>query len=333
VGLSSTLRITGVLLLVFALVRIHATQAPPKRWYKGNLHTHTTNSDGDSSPADVAGWYKDHGYHFLVLTDHNFFTDPQPLNTALSVPEKFLLIAGEEVTSSARSKPAHVNGFGIRELVQPAKDLDMPATLQKNVDSIREAGGLPSVNHPNFRWAVTSADLLEVRNLNLLEVYNGHPQVHNRGGGGSESLEEMWDVLLTAGRRIYGIAVDDAHVFKRIGKNLSNPGRGWVHVRASKLDAAEVLAALEAGDFYSSTGVVLDNVQSTARDLSLTITASGDTRYSTTFHGSGGKLLATVHGLNPTYAYQGNEKYVRAVVHASNGDEAWTQPYIVADTR
>jgi hypothetical protein len=323
---TNALRAGGALLLLLALVSSQATQAPPKRWYKGNLHTHTTNSDGDSSPADVAAWYKDHAYHFLVLTDHNFLTDPAPLNTALAVPEKFLLIAGEEVTSSAHSKPAHVNGFGVRELVQPAKDLDMPATLQKNVDSIRSAGGLPSVNHPNFRWAMTSADLLAVRNLNLFEVYNGHPTVHNRGGGGSESLEQMWDVLLTAGRRIYGIAVDDAHVFKRIAKDVSNPGRGWVHVRAAKLGSAEILGALDAGDFYSSTGVVLEDVQLTARELRLTITAAGDTRYSTTFHGSGGKLLATVHGLSPSYAFQGNEKYVRAVVHASNGDEAWTQP-------
>jgi hypothetical protein len=303
-----------------------ATETPAKRWYKGNLHTHTTNSDGDSPPAEVAAWYKQHGYNFLVLTDHNFLTDPAPLNESLAEPEKFLLIVGEEVTSTANSKPAHVNGFGIRELVQPAKDLDMPATLQKNVDSIRAAGGLPSVNHPNFRWAMTSRDLLAINNLSMFEVYNGHPRVYNRGGGGSESLEEMWDKLLSAGRRIYGVAVDDAHVFKKTGKDLSNPGRGWVHVRAAKLDAGNILAALEAGDFYSSTGVVLEDVQVTSTELRITIAASGDMRFSTAFHGADGKLLAVRYGQSAVYTFQENESYVRAVVHASNGDDAWTQP-------
>ncbi len=41
------------------------------RWYKGNMHTHTLWSDGDDYPEMVARWYKDHGYQFLVFTDHN----------------------------------------------------------------------------------------------------------------------------------------------------------------------------------------------------------------------------------------------------------------------
>jgi len=48
----------------------------------------------------------------------------------------------------------------------------------------------------------------------------------------------MWDVLLSAGQRLYGIAVDDAHVFKRIGQEFANPGRGWICVRAESLSAA-----------------------------------------------------------------------------------------------
>src|SRR5213075_3272640 len=71
---------------------------PQASWYKGNLHTHTLNSDGDSTPDDVAKWYREHGYRFLVLTDHNFLTNVDGLNALLGVSEQFLLIKGEEVT-------------------------------------------------------------------------------------------------------------------------------------------------------------------------------------------------------------------------------------------
>ena len=50
------------------------------RWYKGNTHTHTLNSDGDSTPDAVVQWYREHGYQFLVLTDHNFLTSVDGLN-------------------------------------------------------------------------------------------------------------------------------------------------------------------------------------------------------------------------------------------------------------
>ena len=68
------------------------------RWYKGNLHTHTVNSDGDSTPHEVASWYREHGYQFLVLSDHNHLTDITGLNALHAAREKFLLIPGEEVT-------------------------------------------------------------------------------------------------------------------------------------------------------------------------------------------------------------------------------------------
>ena len=55
-------------------------QEPPARWLKGNTHTHTTESDGDSTPDVVTRWYRDHGYQFLVLSDHNVLTSIDALN-------------------------------------------------------------------------------------------------------------------------------------------------------------------------------------------------------------------------------------------------------------
>jgi len=43
----------------------------PMRWWKGNLHTHSFWSDGDDFPETIVAWYKEHGYDFLALSDHN----------------------------------------------------------------------------------------------------------------------------------------------------------------------------------------------------------------------------------------------------------------------
>jgi hypothetical protein len=297
-----------------------------ERWYKGNLHTHTINSDGDSTPNDVATWYKEHRYHFLVLSDHNFLTEVDGLNALHAAKEKFLLIPGEEVTDSFGGKPVHVNAYDLGALVQPAHGQSLVDTIQRNVDAIRAVRGLPSLNHPNFGWAVTSKDLLEVRNLNLFEVYNGHPGVNNIGGGGFESLDQMWDVLLTADRQVYGIAVDDAHHFKRFGRDLSNPGRGWVMVRAAELTRKAIMDGLAAGDFYASTGVELKEIVSSKAEMRLEIAPLGSARHTTYFIGPGGEVLAKSFDGTPVYKFRGNEKYVRARVEASNGDIAWTQP-------
>ena len=61
-------------LAVCLLLAFHSAQAEP-RWWKGNLHTHSLWSDGDDYPEMVVGWYKEHGYHFLSLSDHNIMLE------------------------------------------------------------------------------------------------------------------------------------------------------------------------------------------------------------------------------------------------------------------
>lgn len=45
------------------------------QWYKGNLHCHTTVSDGSLTPEEVVTLYKSNGYSFLAISDHNIYTD------------------------------------------------------------------------------------------------------------------------------------------------------------------------------------------------------------------------------------------------------------------
>ena len=300
------------------------------RWYKGNTHTHTLNSDGDSTPDEVARWYRTHGYQFVVLTDHNFLTSVDGLNAVHGADEQFLVVKGEEITESLGGKPIHINGLDVNASVAPQGGNSVVEVMQRNVDAIRQANGIPHVNHPNFGWAIMREDLQQVRNLRLLEIFNGHPLVNNLGGGGVPGMEAVWDAILSSGTLVYGIAVDDAHTFKDPGNpNVAGPGRGWVMVRAPRLEPRALLDALERGDFYASTGVELADYRADAREVTLRVNATTFSKYRIEFIGKGGRLLAESGEPTAKYVFRGDEGYVRARVVESNGRLAWCQPVLV----
>jgi hypothetical protein len=328
-----------VLLLLTALAGTWLTDraalgqqsASAPRWYKGNTHTHTLNSDGDSTPDDVVRWYREHGYQFLVLTDHNFLTSVDGLNALHGADEKFLVVKGEEVTSTLAEKALHVNGLDVARRVAPHEGTSVLEVLQRNVDAIRREGGVPHINHPNFRWSITTEELQQVQNNRLFEIFNGHPQVNNIGGGAAPGLEEMWDAVLSSGKLLYGIAVDDAHVFRQPGNpNVAGPGRGWVMVRAARLEPRALLEALERGDFYASTGVELTDYAVTNAGMTVTVRKTRYSGYRIQFVGQDGKILHEAPDSPATYSFSGNERYVRARVIESNGQMAWCQPVMLA---
>jgi hypothetical protein len=300
-----------------------AAQAPSPRWYRGNLHTHTINSDGDSTTADVVAWYKRNGYQFLVITDHNTFTDPAPYDT--NPTDAFLLIGGEEITND---KVVHVNAIGISKAIPKQTGDAVTGLLQSSIDAVRQQGGIPLINHPNFIWAFTAAEMKPLKNVGLLEIASGHPLVNTAGDGKGLSAEQMWDELLTGGMRIFGAAVDDSHNFREeFTIDRANPGRAWVAVRAPALTRDAIVDALNAGDFYASTGVQIRDVRREGDALVVELPPPGQHyRYRVVFIGVGGKVLATSYDNPARYAMTGSEGYVRARVESSGHQRAWTQP-------
>jgi hypothetical protein len=113
---------------------------------------------------------------------------------------------------------------------------------------------------------------------------------------------------------------------------VSGPGRGWVMVRAPRLEAGALMAALERGDFYASTGVVLDEVNATAKGLAIKVQPQGVSKYRIQFIGQGGRVLSEVGDSSASYTFSGDEGYVRAKIIESNGRMAWVQPVSVART-
>ena len=305
-------------LVLFVCAPLHGA------WLRGNLHTHTLESDGDSKPEEVVRWYAEHGYDFLVLTDHDKVT-------RVADAAGLVLIPGEEVTDRLAKKALHVNAIGIEEAVQPQRGTTVVEVLQRNIDAVRKAGALALINHPNFGWAFGAEELLQLERANFLEIASGHPFVNAEG---PPSVESMWDRMLTAGKTIYGVAVDDMHHLKRIWDNdVVLPGKAWVVVRAEKRDTKSILGALERGDFYASTGVELVDVVTTARSVEVRVREKNLAHYRILFIGKAGRVLQETVGATATYRIRGTEGYVRAKVIDSNGKAAWTQPVWVGARR
>jgi hypothetical protein len=214
------------------------------------------------------------------------------------------------------------------------------------------------INHPNFGWGLAPRDLAQARRARLVEIFNGHPSTRQRGDERHVSVERAWDIANTVrlgelgGAPLYGVAVDDAHEYH--GEPGAQPGRGWVMVQAPTLDAGALVQALDAGDFYASTGVELRSVRfdEETGTLSVEVRPRADARYVIEFIGSTkraarerpvtretegvGVTLSTVPGTRARYVMTGEELYVRARVtstlppdnpsFAGQKRQAWTQP-------
>lgn len=407
-------------LLGFAclILACQVSTAAQARWWKGNLHTHSLWSDGNDYPEMIAAWYKENGYNFLCLSDHNrmlegeawvpekgrgsltlqaylarFGTnwverqtrDGQPMVRLKTLQEfrgrfeergRFIMIPGEEISDHFKSAPIHLNASNTRELIKPQGGNSVLEVMQNNVNAVmeqRERTGqpmIPHINHPNFGWAISAEDLMRVEREQFFEVYNGHPGVRNYGSTNRAGTDRIWDIVLT--RRLaelnlpvmWGTAVDDAHQYEKFRVGAANPGRGWIMVRAPRLTPEALIEAMEKGDFYATTGVLIDDIRR-GKQLSFKIKGQPGVTYKTQFIGTRkgydgsskpvidngkelattriysddiGTVLAETEGLSPAYKLKGDEIYVRARIVSSKpkqnpfqeGDfeTAWVQPLV-----
>jgi hypothetical protein len=294
---------------------------------KGNLHAHSNWSDGDSSPADVYRWYRNNGYQFAVLSDHHQRVDPRVF-AWVNRPD-FVMVPGEEITLTIKSKPVHVNALCTKHTIGGKSFDDRRAGLAWAVDQVNRQGGIALVNHPNFAWALDIEDLAATPGARLLEIMNGHAHVPWRGNATHDSQELMWTKLLDRGYDFAAVAVDDAHRFRESGAPDARPGTGWVQVFASEASVPAVCHALARGDLYASNGPSIARI--VVDDQRIEIWPSTkDARVE--FVGEGGALLAAIEpdeSGRAVYVLRGDEPYVRARVLDGQGHTAWTQAYRV----
>jgi hypothetical protein len=307
-------KLIAILVVLVLAVNIHGANAAPLAgvpipsggfFYKGNTHFHIEGYNR----VTLVDWYRNGGYDFLAVTDHEDATSQATYCAPELSTATFLMICGEEM-----SWGNHLTAFGISQYISSPS-----SAIQGNVNKVLSVGGVPFLNHPmdSNGSQMTASGFLSVAGLNHFEVVNGQRPEQTAGA------EALWDAILSAsnGRLAYGVAADDAHF------TFSQAFKGWIVVRAASLTKENIMAAVRAGDFYSSTGIVLNDyvIDYSAK----TITVNSQNGNTITFIGNNGSVLKTVSGAIATYQVTGAEKYVRAKITNTAGKAAWTQPIYV----
>ena len=284
------------------------------QWFRGNLHTHTTASDGELSPQVTVEMYAQHGYDFLAISDHNTIVDPDELD-----PLGMMLLPAAEY-----SAPGAGLGQGYHLLaVGMDKDPDVDGSTQKRIDALKAAGALVFVAHPYWS-SLTVSDLLGVEGYDGVEVYNWTCQ----GGVGRGHSEPQWDGILAFRQDVLGIAVDDAHLhyWDAIG--------GWIMVKAPELSRSAILEAIRDGAFYASSGPEIKTVAVTGDTVhvecspavSVALVVAGPGRGWTTDRWGwrrDGKIVTEAD--LPLDAARGYA--FRIEVLDEHGNRAWTNPF------
>ncbi|WP_353480796.1 histidinol-phosphatase [Haliscomenobacter sp.] len=373
-----------------------------QKWYKGNLHTHSLWSDGDDYPEMIMAWYKEHGYNFVALSDHNTLQDGQRWqwlpkapqrrrafnkylekygpawvnfekkgNDSLHVrlktlkeyaplfqePGRFLIVQSEEISSQYKGKPIHLNATNIKGVVLTQFGNSVTEVMQSNINAVMAQRRLtgqpmfPHINHPNFQFAISPADMMGLQYERFFEVYNGHPAAVNYGDKTHVSMETLWDEInlhyVQIGQPLlYGLATDDSHDYFNFGANYCNTGRGWVMVKTDSLHGGAIVEAMEAGQFYATTGVELDQLTQSSKAISFHLKTERGITYQIQFIGvlkgkKNAEVLKEINlkakdDANISYTLTGNEWFVRAKIVSSKNKEnpyqvgdketAWTQP-------
>lgn len=368
-----------------------------RKWYKGNLHTHSFWSDGDDFPEMIMDWYKTHGYHFLALSDHNILAEGEKwigmaedtmyrnafaryvekygedwvkykedsgrLSILLKTLEeyrplfeekgRFLIMQSEELTDRFEDKHIHMNATNIEELIEPQGGNSVVEVLQNNINAVLEQrrrtgrASIVHINHPNFHYSISLQDMIDLHGERFFEVFNGHNMVHNEGDDEHISTEEMWDQVniayLQLGKPlIFGLATDDSHHYHRIGKEWSNAGRGWIMVRADTLSPDALIGSMEAGDFYGSTGVTLEELRYDGKKLYVKVATEPGVNYEMQLIGCMNdeektSIIMKTSETELSYSLPEDLQFVRCKIVSDKVHEnpienliyetAWTQPF------
>src|SRR5690606_34921932 len=227
-------------------------------FYRGNVHTHTDTSDGRLQPAAVVARYREAGYDFVALTDHLLerygwrFTDVTGLGD-----DGFTVLGGAELHGPGLSGPEalwHIVAVGL-----PAGFAHNSAgeTGQQLARRAVAAGAWVGAAHPAW-YGATAADVASLGPIHALEVFNAAcAELNDRGDSFA-----VYQELLASGARLDLFASDDTHF-----NGNDDCFRAWVMVKAASLGAEDLVAALKAGRYYSSTGPRIVDVERVGRSL------------------------------------------------------------------
>ncbi|MEN6386310.1 MAG: hypothetical protein ABFD79_14085 [Phycisphaerales bacterium] len=278
-------------------------------WYKANLHTHTTLSDGDVNLPVRVKQYRDAGYQIMAITDHEKTNNVEGYSDA-----NFLLISGMETHPKSNSPvPYHFVCINIPQTLTFAKDVN----ATERISQVKAAGGEIIFAHPYWSGH-TINDMLAVDGYIGVEVYNSE---FYRLGKGYSSIQ--WDQYLNTDRIIGGVAADDVH-------RSSLVGQSWIMIKANELTTNAVMDALRKGMYYASNGPQFEDFKIEGENIIVKcspvteICFMGPYTYSSNFMAEKGNTITQATLKIPKKA-----KWLRAEIVDADGRHAWTNPIVI----
>jgi len=295
----------------------------PGVFRRGNLHTHSTRSDGILDPEEVCRRYQAEGYDFIALTDHLVGLFDYPItDTSPFRNDRFTTIIGAEMHTGAMKNGYlwHILGIGLPlDFKHPdaphfrsVKGSESGASVARRA---REAGAFVSIAHPHWS-GLSEADALSIKAAHAVEIYNHGCVVDNDRGEGFFTLEQV----LNRDRHLNLIATDDAHF------NTPDHFGGWVMVKTVENTPELLLAALKAGEFYSSTGPNIHDIHLMGDSIEVECSAAA-----TIIVQGQGTSMATLHGNSMTKACLSLDRlagspWLRVTIVDRAGKRAWSNP-------
>lgn len=276
-----------------------------KNWYKGNLHTHTTQSDGLKSPDEAILLYRERGYDFLSITDHYIYTGKKEY-------EDFVLLSGIECHDNefTHNSVCHITGVGGSDPIKYRGKDD----VKEIIKYLKKTGAFVSIAHP--AWSLMSIQsLFDIKDYDAIEIYNDVSYT-NSGRGHSDVYVDV----LTAGEKMPLItSVDDVHFYDKDGF------KGYIMVNADALNNDEIMKNIKEGNFYASTGFDIKNI--TLSDNTIEITFYEDAYkvdfLSNVFYSKNRCVYGPAKKVS--YNIMDQEKYIRVVAQNKDGDKAYSQ--------
>lgn len=287
----------------------------PGRFWKGNIHTHSTVSDGKRGPEAVCATYREAGYDFLALTDHFMAKYGFPIvDTRPFRAPGFTTILGAELhaPATALGELWHILAVGLPLDFAPLQEgEDGPALAARAL----AAGAFVAIPHPAW-YGLTQEDAAAIPDAHAVEIYNHTSQLRTERG---DSVQYA-DALLAGGRRIGLVAVDDAHFA------CMDAFGGWLMVKATANEPEALLAALKAGAYYATQGPVIHDIAWGTDRVEVTCSPAA----SVMLLGRGSRAVQHVEpGITraslPYDAHRAGG-YARIVVADAEGRRAWANP-------
>ncbi|MBN1943634.1 MAG: CehA/McbA family metallohydrolase [Phycisphaerae bacterium] len=278
------------------------------KWYKANLHTHTTVSDGKLTPAERVEQYRKAGYHVLAMTDHHVTQDVRGLSS-----KTMLVVSGIEFHPPCRRENTshHFVGLGVPHGLKFSR----PKNANRCIEDIHQAGGIVILAHP-FWTGIEWSTIRTLRGLDAVEVYNTCCEKIGRAAS-----ENEWSYMLDHGMAIPAVATDDVHV---ADGPLVCDSATWLKMPA--LTVANVLKAVRTGCCYSTHGPKIHDFRvekgkvkvrcSPARAIHIMSRPAKGGK----FVPSGKTITSMTVDVDPQWPY------IRAVVTDHQGRKAWTNP-------